>query len=191
MICRLKFWSRATVLSAAMLVLVSLPAAAQSAQPASGAPQTVGGTPAFAGLKLGKSVIVTRKDGTSQKGTVKAISTTGLTIEGHGFAGFLPTEQIATVEKRSHRIRNYTLIGLGAGVAFGFGACGDDGCEPLFPLLGIGIGVGAGATVGAVLNHLRRDKDVIYDARRRTTTMTFAPILSPTRKGVVFAMTWR
>jgi hypothetical protein len=42
-----------------------------------------------------------------------------------------------------------------------------------------------------VLNKLRGDKDVIYDARRRTTTMTFAPILSQTRKGVVFAMTWR
>ena len=191
MICRLEIWSRTTALSAAMLVLMSLPAAAQSLEPAGGAPQTVLGTPAFAGLKLGTSVIVTRKDGTSQKGTVKAISTAGLTIAGHGFAGLLPIEQIAIVKKPSHRIRNGTLVGLGAGVAAGVVACGDDGCEPLFPLIGIGIGVGAGATVGAVLNHLLRDKDVIYDARRPTTTMTFAPILSPTRKGVVLAMTWR
>jgi hypothetical protein len=193
MICRLKLWSRTTALSATMTVLMSLPAAAQSHQPAGGAPQTVIGTSAFAGVQLGKSVIVTRTDGTSQKGKVKSVSTSGVTLAGNGFDGLVPTDQIALIKKPSHRIRNGMLIGLGAGAAAGMAlwiACGDDGCEPVMPAM-TAVGVGAGAGMGVLLNHLRGDKDVIYDARRRTTTVTFAPMLSPTRKGLVFAMTWR
>jgi len=35
------------------------------------------------------------------------------------------------------------------------------------------------------------DKTVIYDAKRWKTAMGFAPIISPTRKGVSFSMSWR
>ena len=45
---------------------------------------------------------------------------------------------------------------------------------------------------GAALVHAaNKSGDVIYDARRSTTTMSFAPILSPTRKGMAFSMSWR
>ena len=43
---------------------------------------------------------------------------------------------------------------------------------------------------GAILNHVGHG-DVIFDASKRPPTMAFAPILSPTRKGMAFSMTWR
>jgi hypothetical protein len=52
--------------------------------------------------------------------------------------------------------------------------------------LGAAGGVGIGAIVKAASGHGR----VLYD-RRRTTTVSFAPILSPTRKGMAFSMSWR
>ncbi len=54
-----------------------------------------------------------------------------------------------------------------------------------------GLGAAAGVGVGAIINSAKKNSDVLYDARRSTTTMSLAPILSPTHKGAAFSMTWR
>jgi hypothetical protein len=55
------------------------------------------------------------------------------------------------------------------------------------------IGAGVGAGIGAAIDATHRKADVIFDSKLRTTTttMSIAPILSRTRKGVAFSMTWR
>jgi hypothetical protein len=91
------------------------------------------------------------------------------------------------------------LIGLAAGAGLGFaamaGICADEYCYPsdyfLVPGFYGGLGAAAGVGIGALLNAGHRSSDVLYDARRSTRTVSVAPILSPTRKGMAFSMTWR
>ncbi len=189
---------RAAALFIAFTMLSSSVATAQtpaSSSPAGATAQTTFlSTPAFARLVQGKSVVVTRSDGTWQEGTVKSLSPTGLVVSGDRFTTSVPFDQIVKVEKSSYRLRKGTLIGLGVGAGIGLFAWlssdfEDEGPGPL--LMWTGIGVGAGAIVGAAMHLSRGDRDVVYDAKRRTTTMALAPILSPTRKGLAFSMTWR
>jgi hypothetical protein len=110
-----------------------------------------------------------------------------------GAPTFVPFDQVVKVQRVTHRVRNFLLIGLGVGLATGAWAerPGDDTAP--FTLTGFfgGIGAGAGAGIGVFLNVLHRHGDVIYDAKPRTTIMALTPILSPTRKGVALSMTWR
>jgi hypothetical protein len=59
--------------------------------------------------------------------------------------------------------------------------------EPNPPSLGAAAGLG----LGAILNEAKKNGDVLYDARRSTTTLALAPIVSPRHKGLALTMTWR
>lgn len=54
-----------------------------------------------------------------------------------------------------------------------------------------GLGALFGVGIGAINNSASKSGDLLYDARRNPKTLAFAPILSPTRKGVAFTLTWR
>ena len=194
------FLGRISLLSVAIVVITSSVVAAQSPVPAppSGAttPTRLVWTPEFARQVAGRKLTITRSDGEQFEGVV-TVSPTGLSAGGQPTAAGVPFDQVVKVETVSHRIRNYTLTGLGIGAVVGTGVYASSDCEaPVdggcgqifgFSLLG----TAAGVAIGAILNHTHRDRDVIFDANRRTTTMAFAPILSPTRKGMAFSMTWR
>lgn len=193
MTLRVTALGRVAVISAVIVVLAS-PAAAQATASSPSAPAiaVLPTTPAFAQRVDGKTVRITTTDGVRRKVRVLSHTSTEMVV---GDGAPVPSERIAMVEKVSHRVRNSTLIGLAIGVATGAAftiACGDSGeCDP-GPVLALGgIGAGIGAAVGGVRYLFRGDRDVIHDARKRTPTMSFAPILSPTRKGVAFSMTWR
>jgi hypothetical protein len=148
---------------------------------------------AFKQLVDGKQVLVRTTDGRVFE-EVFALSSNALVASGFTT---IPFDQISSVSKASFRIRHHTFIGLGIGaVVGGVLACRDGFCSDgpywlLGAMFGGGIGAGIGAGVGGILNRINRDNDLIYDANRRTTTMALAPILSPTRKGFAFSMTWR
>jgi hypothetical protein len=176
----------------AIAVMIASPAAAQaqSGSAAAGTPAMVPGTPAFAQLVEGKTVRVTTADGHQQRGKAGSLSQTGMVV------GATPVSfaQITRVDKVSHRVRNYGLLGLAAGVsaglAFQFNSeCdGDAECGPVVSAFGA-IGAGTGFALGAILNHTGRD--VIYIAGKRTATLAAAPIVTPTRKGLALSVTWR
>ncbi len=155
-------------------------------------------TPTFARMVEGKTIRITTSDGTRHEGRLIAQTRAGLTVEG-GSSTPVPFDRIATVEEVSHRQRNDVLKGtlIGFGSFFGLGAlvqwsCWGDECAanlgPAFAFGAIGAGVGAG--FGALVARTHRGMGVIYQAPHRTT-MSLAPILSPTRKGMAFSMTWR
>ena len=191
---------RAAALSIAIIAFASPVATAQTPSPQPGTrtqEQTVlMSTPAFANLVQGKTVKVTKSDGTWQEGVVKSISTTSMVVAGDGFSASVPFDQVVKVEKASYRIRKGTLIGLGAGAGVGLVSWlsqpyPEEGDGFFLFALSTGIGVGAGAIIGAVMHASRGDRDVIYNASRQTKTLTLSPILSRTHKGVAFSMTWR
>lgn len=150
------------------------------------------GSPAFAQMVQGETVHITLVDGIRFKGRVTSLEPNAMLVDGTRVQ-FAKIQQIEKVSYR--RLRNSTLVGLGVGVGIGllgFAACGTEenysDCTInlyLTPAIGTGIGLAIGA-----LRH-GGDRVVIYDAGRRTTTLAFAPILSPTRKGVAFSMSWR
>lgn len=168
-------------------------ATAQTAPAAGSAPAEFLSSAAFKKLVDGKQVVVKTTDGRVFE---EVFTVSSNTLVAQGFTA-IPFEQISSVSKASFRIRHHTFIGIGVGaVVGGVLACRDGFCSDgpywlLGAMFGGGVGAGIGAGVGGILNHINRDKDLIYDANRRTTTMAIAPILSPTRKGVAFSMTWR
>ena len=69
--------------------------------------------------------------------------------------------------------------------------CGTSDEMVLQTLMVAGVSAAIGAGIGA-LNHLsHKSEDVLYFAARDRKTMSLAPIVSPTRKGVAFSMSWR
>jgi len=152
------------------------------------------GTPAFAQLVEGKDVWITTVDGTKRRGEIAVVTANHVILTGPQHAS-LPDEQIVNIVEVSHRIRNGMVNGLAAGMSVGLlnyyaSSCweGSD-CGAAFWGY-TGLGVGAGALVGVLMN-MDKDRDLLYDTGRKTTTLSFAPILSPTRKGLAFTMTWR
>lgn len=191
----------ATILAA----VVALSAPAASAQSQTGTPSDPGNpqtaflsSSVFARLALGRNVRVTNIDGSSQKGEVTRLSQTEFIVGG----ARVPYSQVAKVERVSHRILTGTLVGAGigggfAGLMYGLCVAADDeycGTNTEFfvsLLYTAGIGGGVGAAIGALRNLSKKDADVLYDASRGARTVALIPIVSPTRKGVAFLMTWR
>jgi len=152
------------------------------------------GTAAFAGEVEGKDVWITTVDGTKRRGEIAVVTANHVVLTGRQHAS-LPADQIATIVEVSHRIRNGMVNGLAGGMSVGLlnyfaTSCYEDSdCGAAFWGY-TGLGVGAGALIGALMN-TNKDRDLLYDTGRKTTTLSFAPILSPTRKGMAFTMTWR
>jgi small nuclear ribonucleoprotein (snRNP)-like protein len=149
-------------------------------------------SPVFARFVRGKDVWVTTTDGTKQRGEIAAVTENGLILTGPQQAS-LPLDQIMTIVEVSHRLRNGVVSGLAGGASVGVLACQSwstqAGCGR--KLLGLtAIGVGTGLAVAAVMN-LDKNRDLLHDSGRKTRTLSFAPILSPKRKGMAFRMTWR
>ena len=200
MISRFTFFVRPAALSVAVTLFAASIAVAQTREPTyptgAATQAAVGGVPTFASQLQGKNVWITA-DGARVRGRVTSLSPTGLVLVEDGAPTTIPYAKIVRVEKSSHRLRNGTLIGLVAGAAVGLGAvagCGWEDCEEgiiILPAFFTGIGAAAGVGFGAIVNAAQKSGDVLYDARRRTTTMALSPILSPTRKGLAFSMTWR
>jgi hypothetical protein len=181
---------RRLVTIATISISTAVPAAAQTATTNPPAQTGFLGSPAFTQMVQGETVQVTLLDGIRFKGRVTSVEQTAMLVDGTRVQ-YAKIEKIDKVSYR--RLRNSTLVGLGVGVGIGligFVACGTEenysDCTInlyLTPAIGTGIGLAIGA--------LRHGGDRVAIYERRTTTVAFAPILSPTRKGVAFSMSWR
>jgi hypothetical protein len=160
------------------------------------------GTPAFAHQVEGKQAWLTTVDGTRIHGRIVDQSATGLTVDSSTpwnvtARTTVPFAQIEKIEvvRENHSVRNGILIGIAGfggaailqGLAFG---CGDESdCQYV---MAVSVITGAAAGVaGGFMTRGNRNPQLIYEAKRRTSTMALMPILSRTRKGVAFSMTWR
>jgi hypothetical protein len=132
-------------------------------------------------------------DGAKQRGKIAQVTNDGLTLTGPRPAS-VPFDQVASIVEVSHRLRNGVVSGLVGGVSVGLltylGRC-DEGSACGRKLLGVtAVGVGTGILIAALMNQ-QKDFDLLYDSGRKKATVSIAPILSPTRKGMAFSMSWR
>ena len=182
--------------------LIALSASAASGQTPAPAPSISGVQAtflagAFTQAVHDREVWITTSNGSRLKARVTSMIPTGLTVTAtDGQAQTIRFEDITRMERVTHRIRNHMTAGLIIGSGLGLlGAAfcdGDSGCFGAIFGFYAGAGVGIGALNGYIRNRVNRDDDIIYDAGiRSTTTMALAPILSRTRKGAAFTMTWR
>ena len=200
MVSVFRFAHAAAVVSVVVLSIASPDAAAQapgSSPSAEASGRSVAaGIPAFAHLLSGKKVTIWTAEGAEHQG-VFSVSETGLVGVGRNAGVSVPFDQVVKVRTVTHRTRYGALVGLAAGVALGAlvpspANCSQTHCQDAsFMVLYGGIGAGIGAALGGAVTAASRDLDVLYDARRGATSMTIAPILSPSRKGVALKVTWR
>ena len=199
MTSRLVTFSRTLGLSIGIAASGFSIASAQTFAPGSAPASSTSAAPLFARALQGQNVWISA-DGARVRGRVTSLDSTSLVLVEHGVATTIPYKNIARVEKSTHRLRNGALIGLVSGAGFGLvlgglSCGGDEYCEPgTVPLLTAyyaGLGAAAGVGIGAIVHAARKNGDVLYDARRSTTTMSISPILSPTSNGAAFSMTWR
>ncbi len=212
MTIRLVSLPRATVLSVGIILSASMAAAQTPAStpPVVATQAVLPGPPPFARSIDGKVVWITTSDGIRLKGRVGAMTPAGLTLVPGGASNAwsshgprtMSFDDIVKVEHVSHEQRNGVLRGvlIGGGVGASVGlflqilACedtclfGDDAGPGIVVFTAMGTGIGA--AIGALVNRGDRPGDVIY-AKPRTTTVAFAPILTRSRKGMAFTMTWR
>lgn len=180
---------RPVMMIAIIAVLIAVSAAAQipAGNPPAQSKAVLLGSEAFAKLVEGKKMLVTTKDGVRNEGFITSLSSTSLVVDG----ATVPFTQVTKVERVTHRIRAAVggfVAGFAAGLLINFTACDDDdGCPAVIGALAVG-GAAAGIGLGALAYH--GFHDVVYDSRKRTT-VAIAPIVTPTRKGVTFSMTWR
>lgn len=184
-------FSRLSAFAVVMLALAP-PALAQQAPVTSPPADPILSSPAFAQSLKGRRLLLTTTDGRRFDGRVESTSN-GLRTDN---SAVVPLSEVARVERVTHRIQKGLgiglLLGLGIGALTYVQSCEDD-CNPGAILLMSGFGAGIGAGFGALGNATNRRSDVLFDSKTRkgTTTVAVAPILSPTRKGVAFSMTWR
>jgi hypothetical protein len=181
------------LIAAVWMVLVLGLAPAASAQTT--APSARPGTPEFAKQIDGRHVTITLADGRDYDGLFAIEGQTLVSRSQHATVT-LPVEQIVRVEKNPRRIRLHALIGLVVGGGLGATAligCDEDCVAVGFVAAGFygGIGAAVGTGVGAILNSVNHERDVIYDSNRRTVAWSVAPILSPTRRGAAATFSWR
>jgi hypothetical protein len=147
---------RSALLLIALLGLAACPVFAQTPQTPPGSPDWASylGTPAFAHLVDGKSIVVLTRDGREYEGFF-TISENALVLTRTTTVTAVPFDQVARVQKSTFRIRLHSLIGMGVGAAIGavIGAniCDGTTCPPevfsfmtIFGVWGRGSGSGSG-----------------------------------------------
>jgi small nuclear ribonucleoprotein (snRNP)-like protein len=173
-------------------IAVSATAQSQTTGAQTQAPTSLLSTGSFQRMVQGTTVRVTMDNGYRFNGRVTSFDGNAMLVDGTR----MQFDKIARIEKVSYsRLRNSTLVGLGVGVGIGFLGFALCGTEENYSdctinlYLTPAIGTGIGLAIGALRHH--GDIALLYDAGKRKTTVAFAPILSPARKGVAFSMTWR
>jgi small nuclear ribonucleoprotein (snRNP)-like protein len=134
----------------------------------------------------GKDVRVSLNDGTIHRGKLVAFSASEVALDSRT----VPLADVRKVEKRSHAVRNATLISLLAAVptALTLGPAFDLGTPDVLTITATGIA--GGITAGVVIGGVRKPGNVIYRAPGASASISVRPILARDRKGVAVTASW-
>ena len=151
-----------------------------------------------------QDVNVTLTDGSTVSAPMERLTDTQVVLRGKlqpyprtdivpGTEKVIPLENVATIERRGHGIRNGVLIGIAAGVASSLvmSATIDSTEYEHTAALGIltGIGAGIGLGIGAVYDAVQRDGRLIYSAPP-SGIVRLTPLITRERRGIRLAVAW-
>jgi hypothetical protein len=175
-----------------LLVMLMIPAAAAAQDPTfSGLEQRI---------KLKQQVVVTEVGGGKTRGDVVEMTPSSITLRFHDSVGaeqrrtFSP-QTVHTI-RRSDRLWNGLLLGLGAGILaseiWTYQACGprgfDSECEVIVTMAGLTTLVPAGAAAGALIDKIIGN-NLIYASKSRLHVHV-SPVVTPSRAQVGMTLTF-
>ena len=141
-------------------------------------------------LNQGDSVTVTDSDGRRLRGRVVDLSASTLALQVDGLRRDLNRGDISAVQRRERdSLKNGAAIGFASGVAVLVGLVLPDGdLNPTgFMIVGSLFGA-AGAGIGAGLDALHEETQVIYRTTPSNRRLAVSPVVSPERQGVSVAL---
>lgn len=150
-------------------------------------------------VKPGQRVVVAAADGQKTKGDVVEITPSSITLLVNDKWGAqrrrFDKGTVMTI-RRSDRLWNGLLIGLGAGMLateiFVRQNCGprgyDDECAAIVAVVGVGTFVPGGAVIGALID--KSISKLVYQGGVIGSAIRITPQLAPTRAGVSLSVTF-
>jgi len=144
---------------------------------------------------VGKQVMVSLTDGSTQAGKLISMSLTEVVILRNGRTVRLPLAAVRRITTSERPMKESVLTGLLVGAIAGpvVIRCTGGECPETSIMLPIssGIGAGVGAAVGAVLARARPARTlVVYETSPAPIQFSMAPYLTPDRKGLTFTVRW-
>ena len=162
-----------------MLFLIAMSAATASAQ-------TVNSFEQLAVLvESGDRITVTDSGGREQTGRLVGISPSALTLLTDGERHDFRDEHVDTIH-RTDPVENGIWIGLGLGVGIGALLARNDVNEAATLLMFSG----GGAGVGALLDYMAQNRQVIYQSTDAARRVIVAPLLAADRRGVAVSFSF-
>jgi len=138
----------------------------------------------------GKLVRVTNVDGTTLAGRLQSTTPAGLIIRTGSTEVNVPLSCVRRVEKVAHGVWWGLVSGAVAGFVYGYGVADADAGEVMIGAFIAGIGAAGGAGIGAMVDHARRNGNVVYDSGSRSARAAIAPTVGRGRAGVALTVGW-
>ena len=182
-----------TLSVALSMVLTSAAAARAQTAPATQA----AGVPEL--MRGNQRVWVTAADGRVVTGKLVVFSASRVVVRKDGAdtsIAFGDVRRIDVPDLLDNGIRIGAITGAvlygGMSIAFVQGFCDHD-CAggAVFVVFSAGFGAALGAGMGALIDHLHKNREAIYIASSSSPSVRFAPLLTPTRAGMGVSVRWR
>ncbi len=139
-------------------------------------------------LEPGADIRVVGIDGKTVAGTFETISGASLALTVHGARVSLEQDRILCIRQRrddslGNGARNGFIVGAALGLLGGLAIHSEGGSAAFIPATTLMYG-GIGAGVGVGIDALIRSERTVYDAHARHASLSIAPVVVRTRKGV-------
>ena len=173
--------------STIFLTVLLLPGAASAqSTPTLGQDWTAG----RAAAAEGKTVRVTKSDGTRISGKLVSISSADVVVQRKGSDVTVPLAQVRRVEKVGRAVWKGLHIGGLAAFLFGFWVAEDDYGEVKAGAQLGALGAAGGAYLGALIDRASRNRNLIYFAKSRSASAVLLPLVRPRQVAVQFKLVW-
>ena len=143
---------------------------------------------------IGKEVRVIRVDRSRDSGQLVSLSDIDVVLRRGSVEQRWPLDQVQRVERVRHHVRNVAWWGTAVGGAIGFliGAANTSDTSEIIAGTAVcaGIGAAGGAGIGALINAVGADGNLVYQQRGPSSSRGASAILATRRQGIALALRW-
>ena len=174
---------------AAVAVIIVMPSQSAAQEPPETPPAVFQDLPLL--VNLGDRIAVTDDTGRELQGDLVDISPSALSVLVAGTRYDLQEANITGIRQwRQDSVKNGALLGFlaGAGSVAALLEASDDYVYPVQWAFWLSVFGGAGAGIGALVDSLITDSNLIYSKKKSVRRVSVAPLLSRDRKGVTVSL---